>query len=313
MKRIFLASSLFAAMGLFLTGCLKDKGFDNHEYGINDPDTQPPGVGFPLGAKAKNTVGLNVEGTPQVIDDVVYVNLNSGSPAPSDIEITLTVNSVDLVAAYNALNGTAIEVLDPSLYSVATTLTIPAGARNVQVPITVPSTLSLDPNKSYGIGLTITGVSGNYKIADNMKNLLVEFTIKNKYDGRYRLRGYHNRTPYTFPYDTEIHMVTAGPSSVAFYWPLAGSVGHPIGVGANNAMSWYGPTVAPVVVFDLSTNLVTNVYNSDPAGPVITMFTGAGSRVSKWNPADKSMIVDWNYNNNALRAFFDDLTYIGPR
>ena len=55
MKRIFLASALLATMGLFLTGCLKDKGFDNHEYGINDPDTQPPGIGFPLGAKAKNT------------------------------------------------------------------------------------------------------------------------------------------------------------------------------------------------------------------------------------------------------------------
>lgn len=313
MKKIFLASSLLAVLGLFLAGCLKDKGFDNHEYGINDPDTQPPGVGFPLGARAKNTVGLNVEGTPQVVDDIVYVNLNSGSPAPSDIQITLTINSDDIVGDYNTTYGTTIEVLDPSLYSVATSLTIPAGARNVQVPITVPSTLMLDPNKSYGIGLTISNVSGNYKIAENMKNLLVEFTIKNKYDGRYRLRGYHNRTPYTFPYDTEIHMVTAGPASVAFYWPLAGSVGHPIGVGPNNAMSWYGATVAPVVNFDLATNLVTSVVNSDPAGPVITMFTGAGSRVSKWNPADKSMTVDWNYNNNALRAFFDDLTYIGPR
>jgi hypothetical protein len=312
MKRIFLASSLFAALGLFLTGCLKDKGFDNHEYGINDPDTQPPGVGFPLAAKGKNTVGLNVEGTTQVVDDIVYINLNSGSPAPSDINITLTVNN-DIIDDYNAANGTNIQILDPSLYTVSTSLTIPAGARNIQVPITVPSTLSLDPNKSYAVGLTISTVSGNYKIAENMKNLLVEFTIKNKYDGKYRLRGYHNRTPYTFPYDTEIHMVTAGPNAVAFYWPLAGSVGHPIGVGPNNAMSWYGATVAPVVVFDLNTNLVTNVYNSDPAGPPITMFTGAGSRISKWDPVTRAMTVDWNYNNNSLRAFFDDLTYIGPR
>jgi len=312
MKRIFLASALFASLGFLLTGCLKDEGFDNHEYGINDPDTQPPGVGFPLGTKAKNTVGLNVEGTTQTVNDIVFVNLNSGSPAPSDIQVTLENVSQELVDAYNAANGTAIEVMDAGLYSVATSLTIPAGARNVQVPITVPSTLSMDPNKSFGIGLRITAVNGNYKIAENMKNLFIEVTIKNKYDGKYRVTGYHNRVPYTFPYDTEMHMVTFGPSSVAYYWPLAGSYGHPIGVGPNNAMSWYGSAVSPVVVFDLNTNLVTDVYNND-AAVVITMYTGPGSRLSHYDPTDKSMVVDFNYSNNNLRAFFDDLTYLGPR
>ena len=183
----------------------------------------------------------------------------------------------------------------------------------MQVPVKVPSTLTLDPNKSFGVGLRITAVTGNFQIASNMKNLLIEFSIKNKYDGKYTLRGYHNRVPYNFPYETEIHMVTAGPSAVAFYWPEAGSVGHPIGIGPNNALNWYGASVAPVVVFDLSTNLVTSVYGSDPGGPVITMFTGAGSRLSKWDPATKAMTVDWNYNGNPLRAFFDDLEYKGPR
>ena len=77
--------------------------------------------------------------------------------------------------------------------------------------------------------------------------------------------------------------------------------------------SWYGPTVAPVVVFNTSTNLVTNVYGSDPAGPPITMFTGAGSRTGKWDPATRNITVDWNYNNNPLRAFFDDLQYLRAR
>jgi hypothetical protein len=313
MKKILLSTALIATMGFFLTGCLKDKGFDNNEYGINDPDSAPPGVGFTKGTNAKNTVGLDVSGSSQSINDVVYVNLHSGNPAPSDIVIDLAVVTQELVDAYNTANGTAIEVLSPSLYSVPTTMTIPAGARNVQVPVTVPSTLTLDPNKSFGIGLRITSVTGNFKIASNMDDLLIEVTIKNKYDGEYILTGYHNRVPYTYPYETPIHMVTAGPSAVAFYWPLAASVGHPIGIGPNNAMSWYGPTVAPVVVFDLTTNLVTSVYGSDPAGPPITLFTGAGSRLSKWDPATKAMVVDWNYNNNSLRAFFDDLEYVGPR
>jgi len=313
MKKISLASVLLVALlAMTFTGCLKDKGFDNYEYGINDPDTQPPGIGFPLGAKAKNPFGLDVSGSTQVVNDIVFVNLNAGNPAPSDITITLEIKSAEIISAYNTANGTNIQVLSPSLYTVPLTLTIPAGQRNVQVPLTVPSTLTLNPNLAYGVGLRITAVSGNYVIADNLKNLLIEFTIKNKYDGRYILRGYHNRVPYTFPYETPMHMVTAGPDAVSFYWPEVGSAGHPIGVGPNNALSWYGTAVSPVVVFNLTTNLVTNVYNAD-AAVVITLFTGPGSRQSKWDPATRNITVDFNYSNNALRAFFDDLEYVGPR
>lgn len=313
MKKIFLNFLLLLVMASAFTGCLKDKGFDSNEYGINNPGSGTAGVGFPLAAKAKATAGLDVSGTAQVVNNIVYVNLNSADAAPADITITLEVKSAEIVNAYNAKNGTSIQVIDPSLYSVSLNLVIPAGQRNVQVPINVPSTLTLDPNKSYGLGLRIASVTGNFLIADNMRDLLVEFTIKNKYDGRYRLTGYHNRPTLDFPYDTEIHMVTAGPNAVAFYWPEAGSVGHPIGVGPNNALNWYGATVAPVVVFDLNTNLVTSVFGSDPAGPPITLFTGPGSRQSKWDPVTRAMVVDWNYNNNPARAFFDDMTYLGPR
>lgn len=312
MKKIVLSTLFIATLSFVFTSCLKDKGFENGEYGINDPDTQPPGVGFPLGTNAKNGFGLDVTGSSQDVTGLVFVNLQSGNPAPSDISITLENKTAEMVAAYNAANGTSIEVLDPSLYSVPLTLTIPAGARNVQVPIVVPSTLTLDPNKSYGVGLRITGVSGNYLIADNMKSLFIEISIKNKYDGRYNLTGYHNRVPYTYPYETTMHMITSGPNAVLFYWPLVGSEGHPIGIGPNNALSWYGTAVRPEVVFDLSTNLVTNVFNRDGAVP-ITLFTGPGSRLSQWRPSDRSMTVDWNYSNNPLRAFFDDLEYLGPR
>jgi hypothetical protein len=142
----------------------------------------------------------------------------------------------------------------------------------------------------------------------------VQFSIKNKYDGVYNLTGYHNRVPYTFPYETTMHMVTVGPDAVYFFWPLVGGEGHPIGLGPNNAMSWYGPCVAPYVKFNTTTNLVTQVYNGSAAACTpITLFTGAGSRLSKWDPATRDMTVDWNYGGNPLRAFFDDLEFIRPR
>jgi hypothetical protein len=302
-----------ALLSFTFTGCLKDKGFENYQYGINDPDTQPPGVGFPFASKALNGYGLDVSGSPQTVNELTFLNLNAGNPAPADITITLAVKSTELIGAYNTANGTNIQVLPASLFTLPTTVTIPAGARSVDVPLVVSSTLTLNPNIAYGVAVQITSASGNYVVAQNLRNLLIQFSIKNKYDGIYTLSGYHNRTPYTFPYQTTIHMVTTGPNAVYFYWPLVGSVGHPIGVGPNNAMNWYGPTVAPVVVFNTTTNLVTNVYGSDPAGPPITMFTGAGSRVGKWDPATRAMTVDWNYNANPLRAFFDDLVFVRAR
>jgi hypothetical protein len=298
-----------ALLSLTLTGCLKDKGFENYQYGINDPDTQPPGIGFPLAAKPINGVGLDVSGSPQEVKEMFFVNLNAGNPAPTAVTVTLEIKSAELLGAYNTANGTNIQVLNPSLYTFPLTVTIPAGARNIDIPFIVPSTLTLNPNAAYGVAIRIASVSGNYVIAENLRNLLVQFSIKNKYDGVYNLTGYHNRVPYTFPYQTTMHMVTSGPNAVYFFWPLVGGVGHPIGLGPNNSMSWYGPTVAPVVVFNTTTNLVTNVFGSDPAGPPITMFTGTGSRLSKWDPATRNMTVDWNYNNNPLRAFFDDLQY----
>ena len=57
MKKISITLALFTAMAFAFTGCLKDKGFENGEYGINDPDTQPPGVGFQFGSKSRNDYG----------------------------------------------------------------------------------------------------------------------------------------------------------------------------------------------------------------------------------------------------------------
>jgi len=41
MKKILSTTTLIIALSVAFTSCLKDKGFENNEYGINDPDTQP--------------------------------------------------------------------------------------------------------------------------------------------------------------------------------------------------------------------------------------------------------------------------------
>jgi hypothetical protein len=296
--------SLFTtSLLLALTGCLKDDDFGT-KYGIEIKEVKA--VAFPQAAKSPVIVGITGQAAPLTVAGP-FVTLEGSTPATADVHIKLQVNQA-------AVTDAGLVPLPAGSFSLSKTdLVIRAGESFIKdLQITVQNSNTLDPTKKYGIGITIVSVDQDYKIAANQSTVVIGFTIKNKYDGVYRLRGYHNRTPYTFPYDTEIHLVTNGPNEVYFYWPEVKSIGHPIGVGANNSLSWYGDAIAPSIVFNPTTNLVTDVYNLTP-GTVITMFTGAGSRVSKYDPATKAITVDWNYANNPLRAFFDDLTYIGPR
>lgn len=319
MKRITLNALLFAALSFGLTSCLKDKGFENFEYGINDPDTQPPGVGFPRAAAAKYTVGINLDPNPQSVDGVLFVNLESGTPASSDVHITLTLND-GLRTAYNAANGTNILQLDPAMFTAQLDLVIPAGAKFVQVPITFLNANTLDPNESYGVGFTISSVDGGYRIAENLKNLFIEVGVKNKYDGRYNLKGVHNRAPYLFPYNANIEMWTTGPNSVAMYLPFYGDFGQIIGT-APGTISWYGPAVSPNFHFDLATNLCTLVTGMPGNAVTLDMVTNDvvadmnpnGPIVNRFEPGSKKMYLTFQYNGNDLRRFYDTLSYLGPR
>lgn len=308
MKKILSISLFIAALAVAFTGCLKDKGFDNHTYGINDPDTQPPGVGFPFGANAKNSYGLNVTASAQIVNGFVYVNIESGVPASSDVHVTLINNTTSLLAAYNAANGTSIVAMPTAVYSVATALTINAGGRNVEVPLTISNTTGLNPNLQYAVGLTISAVDGGYKIADNLKNLFLVFSVKNKYDGKYRLKGYHNRPGLDLPYNEIVNMETTGPNSVTMGWPANTSqyYSHPLNGGTN----YYG-SFTTNFIFNGSDQLTA--WDMTPWPTTVTPSVQAGTN-SRYDPATKIIYANYYYNGNpGARQFWDTLTYIGPR
>jgi hypothetical protein len=312
MKKIKFLSFFLGTVLIAGTGCLKDKGFENGEYGINDANNSPAGLGFNKGVNYKVNIGLDLSSSSQTISNQATIMLMSATPAQSDISVTLEVDPT-IIDNYNNTYGTSIETLDPALYSISSlTVVIPRGAKQVDLPIVIPSTAGLDANSTYGIGVRIASADAGYVLSSNMRELLISIGLKNRWDGVYELKGYHNRTPYTFPYDVEMNMETYGPSDVIFFWPDVDDYGHPIGV-APGSVSWYGTAVQPVVSFDLATDLVTNVYNVGAGGPPITMFTGAGSGVSRYDASTKTIYVSWNYNNNPLRAFFDTLTFLRPR
>ena len=172
-----------------------------------------------------------------------------------------------------------------------------------------------DLSKKFAIGYKVTEAPGA-KISSAQKQIVTLISLKNKYDGVYLLTGAHNRVPYNFPYKTVVYMMTAGANSVIYYWPDAGSYGHPIGVGPDpeNDLSWYGPAISPVVEFDPNTDEVARVFNNPPNATVITKFTLAGvANSNRYDAATKKMYISWNYNGNPLRAFVDTLTFIKPR
>ncbi len=191
MKRISLIA--FAAILISQTSCLKDKGFENQEYGIKDPATaSAAGVGFNLLNKTnfKKTVGVFISDQPQDIDgDAVMLALYSGSKATKDIHIKVAVDQT-ILDDYNTENGTSIPALDPADYTIVTDAVIPAGQQYAPVKITIPSTMSISPDNSYAIALKILSADAGYTIASNMSKTLVEVVIKNQYDGDYVSNGY---------------------------------------------------------------------------------------------------------------------------
>jgi hypothetical protein len=298
-------------VSFILASCLKDKGFDNSEYGtVNNNTVGGKWVSIPWGANSINALSLDIKDEFQQVETFV-VSFDYQNPADKDIVVTLAVNN-ELVNAYNTANNTNVSVLPADAYQAQNmTITIPAGQR-VSNRFVIPiNTSLLNATTEYALGLTIQSVSDpSINIPANLKNVVLKVVLKNKYDGIYRLTGYHNRPTLNCPYDQTMHMVTEGAKSVVFYWPLASSEGHPIGTCPG--VSWYGTAVRPVVVFD-DDDIVTDVYNKD-AAVVITRFDAAtGSNVSRYDEATKTIIVHWNYNAHPERAFFDTLVYVGPR
>lgn len=304
MRKISLFST-FTLSVFLLAGCLKDKGFDNGEYGTVVKEVKA--VAFPQAPTSPVTAAIT--GTPNPVTvPGPFITVEASGPASADIQLQLAFDD-------GLVTAEGLTPLPAGSYTLSTmTPVIPKDSFNVKnLTLTVTNSDQLDPNIKYGVGIKITSSSSGYQIARNMSEMVIAFSIKNKYDGVYTLRGYHNRTPYTFPYEVEMHMVTNGPDEVYFYWPDVRSTGHPIGVSPTS-VSWYGPVVSPSIVFNTTTNQVTEIYNLDPT-LTISMLTDPnyGAGVSRYDEATKTIYAYFMYSNNPLRGFLDTLTYVGPR
>jgi hypothetical protein len=252
---------------------------------------------------------LGVLGAGDTSNFNINVHYTGPGEAPTDIVVTLANDETSL-STYNTTNGTSFVTPPATVLTYPKSVTIKRGTSQTTVKATVKLSADFDFNKAYGVPIKITAVSSGL-ISGNYAASVYSFGVRNKYDGVYTLKGYHTRVPYNYPYSgITMEMRTVGATAVGFYWPAAGSFGHPIGVGPGS-VSWYGAGIAPVVVFDAASNNVTNVFNQGSATP-ISIYTGAGSGQGR-QAADKTMYIYFRYNANDARGFIDTLQYVSPR
>ncbi len=281
------------------TGCLKDKGFDNNEYGLNNPQNSAVGVGFPESANKINVTAIESSATPTLLK-LALVNLLSDSPAEQDINVTL-VRDTSITGAYNRDPATVNPVTEFADADISSTfkVTIPKGQRTAFLQVTLPNSASLDLTQTYALGLKIASADGGAVVAANQQKVLVAVAIKNPYDGVYENRSYTlrsgdpSRTGSVAPY--EIGLVTAGAYTVQ------SEILHKWADGSGIGITY------PIFTIDPATNAVT------VTGSGFTLLDAPGY-TNRYDPATKKIYAAFTWGAGpASRLALDTLTYLRPR
>jgi hypothetical protein len=298
MKIKFLASVVSAS--LLLSSCLKDKNVTDRVYGMEGTEDVDL-VEFPQSPQDVKSLDFSTNDTTF---NLVAVRLNSEKPAQEDIQVTLVPNNTLVTSAGYTIAPTGIYRFENL------TVTIPRGQQQGYLRITTKA--SNIAQGSYAFGFSIGSVSNSkYIISSNYKDILVVVGVKNRYDGVYRLKGFHNRPTLTNPYDEEVHLITTGANSVKMFWPALGADAHPI----HGGVTYYG-NFTTEFIFAASPNGAGNyplTAVDNPYTPGSPVFTVGPATDSRFVTATRTVYAQYYYNNNLQRMFTDTLTYLRPR
>ncbi len=206
MKQIRNISLACLAFSMALTSCLKDKGFENGEYGI--PVAEKKAISLPQSVNGVVNSGIFSITDPQTIAAPVFA-LEAINPLSSDVNVQFALKP-SLVAADSNLT-----LLPADKYQINLSGKIKAGKYVDTLKIIVPDASSLDPTQTYALGLEIVSADNGCQIAANMKEVIVKILIKNIYDADYTANGYfyHPSSPRDIE-DLHKTAATVGPYAV---------------------------------------------------------------------------------------------------
>jgi len=334
MKNIFKLTFIGAALMVAFTGCLKDKGFDNGDYGVRVNEIRA--VSLPQAVAGSVSFALFSSNSPQILAAPVFA-LEAINTQSSNVNVQFALKP-DLVAADPTLT-----LLPADQYNVNLAATIAAGQALDTLEITIPQSSNLDPNLIYGLGLELVSADNGFQVASNMKEVLIKITVKNKYDGLYDVTGsYSDVSPaganFSGRYPLEYYLVTTGPSSVNVCMDINGEITPGYLFSNAGAGSYYG-SFGSQVTFDANDNIADmHNYFGDPANPATAVgnpglgsgapnFASANGRritldptgMNKYDNATRTVKVKYfmlqpSVVPNGPRAFFDETwVYTGPR
>ena len=271
MKRYSLIriASCTGLLALGLSGCLKDKNFEDGRVQASSSETLQHIIELGITATdATNYLALQMEASSKdTTVAIIPVRLASAEPAAEDITVTLEMSD-ELIDDYNTANGTNYEKPPSSVFTEinGTKVVIPKGSNEAYLRVKfVPDDFV---GQEYAFAYRITGVSGNhYTISRNLKSGIVGVVILNKYDGHYTVTG--TMTDLTAPtitgkYPFEMDLVTVNANSVYMYYSGPGGTGayHPIlSAGSNSVYGSFSPQFTVDALSKIST--VVNAYGQN--------------------------------------------------
>lgn len=275
MKKLLVASLSVIVLSILGTGCVKDKDFEDQQYGTQVSASRA--VTFPQSRSSVEIRTGVVSSVSALIIQGPWIALESPNTESSDTHINLEINDA-LVTGYTG-PGSPLTVLPTSEYSFDLARTIVAGQRFDSILINFPHSGNLDPNTTYGIGLRIVSADNGFQVAENMRELLLIFNVKNKYDGVYTASAGLNSTTggfidfvggaaFTPRLPNEFYLETLTPTTCK-QTRLVNSEQAPAYTFFNNGAPTFFGNYGLIVEFDPATDAIVSVHNyyGDPANP----------------------------------------------
>ena len=191
-----------ATLLFFTAGCQKDQDFlATAKAGYT------PSVGF--GLSNIDALSIGVDASTKELDTAIKTFI-SGSAYGSATSVTIAVDT-SIVNSYNNANGTSYGYMPSDVYTLTTSISIPANSKEGDGKLAVNIAKFLTYGTEFALGLSITKVSGGPgTIQTDHSRFFIVIQVKNPYDADYTVTGYlfHPSSPRAI--STTKHLTTLG-------------------------------------------------------------------------------------------------------
>lgn len=284
-----------ALLAAGLTGCLKDKDFDNGVIqSLHTNGTPPKVVEIKLTAADVSNffVASYDNSSNDTVVDLIPVNLATKEAAAEDLHITLTPKQ-SLVDDYNTEQGTSYE--DPAaLYTLEDggVVTIPKGSHTGYLRIKFKPADFL--GGAWAVGFEITAIKeSGYTISGNLNKGVVAIGIKNAYENNYTGTGYlyHPSAPRSL--SESKYLSTINDNTVSVTLGDLGGAGYEAWLTVDQATNKVTITAAPGAAGAPYTQFDTGLPSSNPG--YSAAWDGSADCNNTYDPSTHTFYLRYGY------------------